>query len=188
MSIIAKEGNQEYKVLPVGNYPAVCYAVWDLGYQQGEYKGVPTATHKIVIAWEVSELMETDDKYNGKRYVQSAFYSLSLGKKSNLRKDIEAWLGRSLTEEESKSFDVETMVGKNCLLNIIHDSNGRARVGSVTPLMKGMAPMKPENSNTPPNWIKKFQADQLTLEQAQEIWAEAQSMKESSEESQKIPF
>jgi len=186
MPILAKETNQEYKALPVGTYQAVCYAVWDLGLQQGEYGGIPNATHKVVIAWEVSEPMETKDKYNGKRYVQSSFYTLSLGKKANLRRDLEAWLGRNLSNEEVKSFDVESMIGQNCLLNIIHDKNGKAKVASISPLMKGMLPMKPENGPGALAWVKKFQDHQITEEQAQEIWAEAQSMKEA--EDSKVPF
>lgn len=182
--IIAKESGTDYPVLPVGNYPAVCYAVWDLGLQQGSYQGKPTVTHKIIIAWEVSEKMETADKYNGKRYVVTKWYTLSLGKKSNLRPDLESWRGKEFTAEECKSFDVETLIGTNCLLNIIHDEKGRAKVSSIAPLLKGIPLMMPENKTAAPAWVIKFIEKALTMEQASEVLAESHSIQETSE----VPF
>lgn len=177
---------KNYPVLPVGNYPAVCYEVWDIGYQKGVYKGIPQAPHKIIIAWEVSELMETEDKYNGKRYVVSNFYSLSLGKKANLRRDLIAWRGKEFSAEEIKSFDIEKLIGANCLLNVIHNEKGKATVSSISPLMKGMEKMLPENKRSVPAWVQKFIDNQITLEQAQEIWAMAEEMRREQDDSGQV--
>jgi hypothetical protein len=45
-------------------------------------------------------------------------------------------------------FDVESMIGRNCLLNVTHNQVGDktyANVASVNPLMKGMPTLSPRD-------------------------------------------
>ncbi len=81
--------------------------------------------------------------------VISKDYTLSTDKKANLRKDLEAWRGRAFSPEEVTAFKVETIVGANCLLNVIHKPSADgskiyANVGGIMPLPKGTARLTAE--------------------------------------------
>jgi hypothetical protein len=69
-------------------------------------------------------------------------FTLSLHEKASLRKTIESWLGRKLTaKEEEEGYDIYALLGKECIVNIVHNAVGDktyANVDSVSPLMKGM--------------------------------------------------
>jgi hypothetical protein len=140
MPIIAKTngdgGGRSFEPAPVGVHQAVCVDVVDLGWLETTWQGVTQKKHKVNVAWQLAE-----DRADGKPYLVFKRYSLSLHEKANLRKDIESWRGRKLSHDEEMGFDLETLIGKNCLLNIHHRESGDkvyANVASVNPLMKGM--------------------------------------------------
>ena len=61
MSIIAKASEKEFENIPLpeaGTVHAVCCGVWDLGMQESTYNGETKLRHKIVIAWELSQLID----------------------------------------------------------------------------------------------------------------------------------
>ena len=58
-------------------------------------------------------------------------YSLSLGKKANLRRDLEGWRGREFTADELKGFAVEKVLDKPCMLNVIHKTSASGNVYAV---------------------------------------------------------
>lgn len=140
MPIIATAGDSKtYTPAPEGTHQAVCVDVIDLGIVEGSYQGKPNKRHKIDLAWQIDELRD-----DGKRFVLYKRYTLSLGEKATLRHDLESWRGRAFTEDELRGFDVETVIGVNCLINVQHKksadgSRTYANVVSVMPLIKGMA-------------------------------------------------
>lgn len=161
MSIIAKEGEKkEFYSVPAGTQQAVCYDVWDIGFQDGEYKGEKKVQHKVVIGFEVNVLIPAGE-FAGKRMTINKFYTLSLHEKSNLRKELEGWRAKKFTEEELEGFDVEKLIGVNCMLNVVHSDKGKAQVNGISKLMGGLMPLKPENDRSFPQWIKDFQAKQV---------------------------
>jgi len=164
MAIIARDaGGGDFEKTPTGNQQAVCAFVEDIGTHRGEYQGTPNERHQIVVCWELAETM-TQGEYAGKPFMISNFYTLSLGKKANLRKDLEAWRGKAFTQQELDGFDVERLKGANCLLNIIEamDDNGktRARIASISPVLKNMEPLQIVNQN-PPEWIDKKRKESI---------------------------
>jgi hypothetical protein len=69
-----------------------------------------------------------------------------LHEKARLRKDLESWRGRAFTDAELKNFDLEVLIGANCLLNVVQSSkNGStyANVSAVMPIKKGMDKITP---------------------------------------------
>jgi hypothetical protein len=133
MAIIAKSG-QDFVLAPEGTYAAVCVDMIDLGKLTSSYSGDEKPYTRAV--WQLSELQE-----NGRPYTVVRRYHLSTHPDAALTKDLQSWLGRQLTKEESKSFDVENMLGKACLLNIVHtESNGKtySNVQAIMPLPKDM--------------------------------------------------
>ena len=172
MAILAKEGERKVIHLPPAkNMQAVCFDVWDLGLQATEFKGDKRVQRKIKVGFELNARIDSQDAFNGKRYRIFKDYTLSLGEKANLRKDLAAWLGRQLTAEELKGgFDTESLVGTNCLLNIIHksgqDGAPRAKVSAITALLDGMAPIAAETPRETPQWIADVQARAVQPETA----------------------
>ena len=115
MPIIAKEGGKTFEKMPTGVVQAVCAYVEDIGTHEGSYQGKPTLRHQVIICWELAEKMRMGD-HAGRNFIVSKFYTLSLNPKASLRKDLESWRGKSFTKEELESFDLEKLIGVNCLL------------------------------------------------------------------------
>jgi hypothetical protein len=142
MPIIATakgDNGTNFQPAPAGVHQAVCVDVVDLGVLDVAWQGQTKKQHKVNVAWQINE-----DRDDGKPYLVFKRYTLSLSEKANLRKDLESWRGRKFSREEEMGFDVENIIGKNCLLNITHKDVGDrtyANVVSIMPLAKGMVAM-----------------------------------------------
>ena len=138
MPIYASAGSgTKFAPAPAGTHAAVCCDVRDLGILDVTWQGKQKKQHKILVSWQIDE--PRDD---GKPFLVSRRYTLSLHEKSGLRKDLEAWRGRAFTEPELAQFDVEVLIGKGCLLNVIHNQSGGdtyANVAGVMALPRGMS-------------------------------------------------
>ncbi len=130
-------GGEDFEQLEPGSYAGTCYSIIDLGTRQGEYMGVKNERHECLIGFEVDELMTIGD-FAGKPFRVNRFYTVSLGKKANLRKDLENWRGRQFTDEELGGFDPKNIIGKPCLLSIIRTDKGKTKIASISKLPKNM--------------------------------------------------
>lgn len=132
MAIIAKEGGS-FTPAPEGTHAAVCVDVVDLGMLDVTFGGKTKTQHKIRISWQIDE-----DMKDGKPFLVSKRYTLSLHEKAGLRKDLESWRGKSFTPGELDGFDVENVVSVGCMLNIVHapNPNGGSPYANVTAVMK----------------------------------------------------
>lgn len=190
MAIIARDNSEgTFEKIPTGNQQAVCVFVEDIGTQEGSYMGSPIKKHQIIICWELAEQMKEGENA-GKPFMISKFYTLSLNEKANLCKDLESWRGKAFTPEEKEGFDVERLIGINCLLNIVmskkQDGNEFAKIASISPLFKNMEKIKPINT-IPPKWIQKKR--ELSIEWRAEhegISSYDEGMPENDEEG--LPF
>lgn len=119
MAIIVK--GKTFKPVPAGICRAICVDVVDLGMLEKIWNGKSQGmVHKIRIMWETDRMMPEDE--NGIRpFIAMKQYTLSMGKKSNLKKDLESWRGKQFTAEEMKGFDVEKLIGAACQLVIVHN-------------------------------------------------------------------
>lgn len=177
MPIIAKDTTSEFPKLPLpeaGTVQAVCCAVWDLGLQKTSFNGKEKVQHKIIIAWEIEQKIDApDSEYHGKPYMLNKKYTLSLGEKANLRKDLESWRGVKFSDAEiTNGFDVEKLYGINCLIGVTHEPDKNdpakvyARVTSILPPVKGMEKLIPVRAKDelPPKWVQEQQAQALQPE------------------------
>lgn len=149
MALIAQDSGGNFKPVPPGNHVGRCYAIIDMGTQEGEYQGTPTIGRKVLIRWELfgedenGQPLIVDD---GKPMTISKSYTLTLGKKAKLRADLQAWRGREFTPEELKGFDIETVLGVYCMVNVTHsESAGKtySNVSSLSPLPAMLRNNKP---------------------------------------------
>lgn len=137
MSLMAT-AKQTIDPAPIGNHIARCISVIDLGTQSYEYGGKTNTSRKIRISWELPNEQKIFKEENGMQpYVLSKEYSLTLSKKSKLRNDLESWRGKPFTEIELKGFDILNLLGKCCLLNVIHNEKEYAEITAITPIPKG---------------------------------------------------
>jgi hypothetical protein len=158
MPIIAKETKTDFEPVPTGMQQAVCAMVCDIGTHKGEYQGKETMRHQVIILWELEE-KKKEGQWAGEPFYLSKFYTLSLGKDANLRKDLESWRGKPFTTEELQGFDIENLIGANCLLNVIEDKE-KAKISAISPLVKGMPKIK-QTMTEEPEWVDKFRAKSI---------------------------
>ena len=134
MSLTAKNTGGDFELAPIGAHVGRCISVVDLGTQHGEYEGRPNVNKKVWILWE----LPNEKMKDGRPFGVSAFYTLSLGEKANLRRDLESWRGRAFTEAELAGFNLMNVLDKTCMISVIHTEKGRSKVNGVMAVPKGM--------------------------------------------------
>lgn len=140
-------GGAEFEKAPPGTYVSRCFQVIDLGTQTVEWQGKKKLSPKILIGWE---LLGDERMEDGRPFMISQRYTLSLFDQAVLRQHLESWRGKPFSEDEiNGGFDVKNILGAYCLLNVIHKpgTNGKiyVNVAGVMKMPKGMD--KPAGSN-----------------------------------------
>lgn len=147
MAIIAPEVESNFTndIAPAGAHVARCISIIHIGTAEEDYKGVPKRINKIRITWELpNETKVWREGEEAKPYVISSDYTLAMSDNANLRKLVDSWRGKRLTEGEARVFDVAKLAGAPCMINIIHNPSKKdpsrvyANVTSVTPIVKGL--------------------------------------------------
>ncbi len=138
----SEKGSDNSKFLaPSGSHIALCNMVVYLGIQARS--AYPDPKPQVLISWELPyEIVEWEvegKKFKGPKTVAKT-YTASMGKKANLRKDLESWRGKAFSEGEAGSFDVGKILGQGCMLNIVHkvgDDRTYANVVGISGVPKG---------------------------------------------------
>jgi hypothetical protein len=164
MPLIASANNEtDREPIPLGTHHAVCCYVADLGMQFSEQ--YQKYARKIVVIWDLAKKQK-----DGKPFQVSKRYTFSLGDKAILRRDLEAWRGRPFTAQELAGFDLEQMLGKNCLLTIVETEPRGGKtyrdVTAVTACVEGMPPLAPTKFDSEPKWITEARAKNAAAFQA----------------------
>lgn len=147
--VSAKGGGKDFAIHPACVTAARCTRIIDMGTHDGEWKGKAKKTHKIVFCFESAELMDEDQgEYAGLPFLIIQRYTASLSDKAVMRKDLESWRGRKFTPAELDAFDLHNVLGKACMLNMVHSDpvagTGKvySNVGAIMPLPAGMTAPK----------------------------------------------
>lgn len=124
-----------------GTISAVCTRVIDLGTQATGFKddatGKPKQARKVLVQWELAELME-----DGRPFLQSATYTLSISPKAILGQHLVSWRGVPFTEQEIKDgYEVSRLLGQPCLLTLVKEGEW-TNVKGVMKLPKEMKPLE----------------------------------------------
>lgn len=144
MSIIATNEGGNYTPIEAGTYAARCFSMIHIGTIPVEYQGEIKQQNKVRISWELpTELKEFKEGEGQKPLVISKEFTLSMHEKSNLRHFLESWRGKGFTDDEAKGFDISKLLGKECMLSIIHKPKNTgggvyATISSVSTLPKGL--------------------------------------------------
>lgn len=141
--IASNNGSGNYEPCPSGNFVARCISMVHIGTIEDEFQGEKKLLNKVRITWELPTETKVFKEENGEQpFVLSKEFTLSMNEKATLRKWLESWRGKIFTQEESEKFDVAVLVGKPCMLNVIHKAktNGdiRADIAAVSTMPKGL--------------------------------------------------
>lgn len=146
MAIMASDsgGGGDFTPVPAGTHFAVCDQVVDLGKQRTSFQGQESIKPQVYIRWQIpAERVEWEkdgEKHEGPAVIGKT-YTLSLGEKANLRKDLQAWRNKPFTPDELRGFDIAKLLGVPATITVTHtEKDGRtyANVVSVGGIPKGM--------------------------------------------------
>ncbi len=167
MPIYAKKSEgKTFDPIPEGAYPARIYQVIHLGTVVG-FQG--QLQNKVRITWEFPTELKVFKEENGEQpMVLSNDYTLSFHEKSQLRKVIDACDPKALKTVGDdglvESYDVENLLGKACLVTVIHKEAKAgdavyANIGVCTVIPKGMIcppQINPSKSLSYDNWDQTY--------------------------------
>jgi hypothetical protein len=132
--VVRKKAGFNRETPPEGLHQAVCCDVWEPWTEKNKFRD-DAIVEKTRIVWQIDQLGE-----NGRPLEISKKYTMSLHEKSNLRKDLESWRGKKLTEKEVEGFDLEQLIGANCQVQVVHeikdDGGVWANVQAIVPIGK----------------------------------------------------
>jgi len=125
-----------------GRWLAICTSIIDLGTQTSTWMGKASTRRKVRLTWELPE-QKMDD---GRPFIIGRKYTLSIGKKSSLKRDLESWRGRPFNDAELGGFELRNVLGKPCELVIMEkETKDGVAVSSIIPIKNGTKVPKPVN-------------------------------------------
>ena len=154
----SNKGGGEFQQAPIGTHIARCIRLIDLGTQRGEYQGKVTMRNQVLVMWELPQELATEGEQEGKPFIVSKFYTNSLHEKAVLRHDLVTWRGRDFTKEEEAQFDLQNILGKPCMVAVVHNENGKSKVSAVMSMPKGQV-CPPAVNDLLAFWLDEFNAD-----------------------------
>lgn len=165
MSIIISESTKSKReLIPSGTHIARCYSMIHIGTQEFEYQGEKKNSNKIRLSFEMPHETRTFDGTEKPLSIQKE-YTLSLHEKSNLRKDLESWRGKSFTAKELSNFDITNLIGAACNISIIHKQSNSGKqfafISNISKLTKGVECPAQFNDSFEFNFTDKFNKDWL---------------------------
>ena len=137
------------ELIPEGQYDAILFSVIELGTHTKESQFGVKTNPEIMFMFEIPELQMTYEK-DGKevtapRVINSRFNQF-MNDKAKLRMFLEAWRGKSLTEEDIATFTPDKVLGRGAQISIEHSKNGKyANIKSIAPLHKSVKLGAPQN-------------------------------------------
>lgn len=143
MALIARDrGGTDFEPCPEGQAQAVCTNIIDLGTQHNEQFNKDQ--HIVLFGLELPTVLNKDN--DNKPYMIWQRYSLNLGEKANLRRDLETWRGKQFTDEELDGFDLKKVLGAPCYISVVHKIKGKdtyANLNSIIKLPKEITAKEP---------------------------------------------
>ena len=145
---VSKSSGAGFDPVPEGSHIAICVGLYDIGVQKVEYKVELKETPKLIVSCELPDVTMQGGDHEGEPRLISKTYTASLSDRATLKADLESWRGRAFTDEELEEFDLANVLGKACMLQIIHNQNGGktyANIKTITPVDKGVPVPQPYN-------------------------------------------
>jgi len=129
------------QIAPEGAHVARCYQIIDKGTTFDEKWGNKKRKVQFLFELPLETAVFSEDKGEQPFYVKIVF-NLMIGEKATLRKFVESWVGKKMTDAQAADFDIIKLLGHPGMVNIAHnvkDDRTHANIMSISPLPKGMA-------------------------------------------------
>jgi hypothetical protein len=137
MGLLLPQNDSNFELPPAGMHPAICYQLIDIGTHDFPYQGKPDIGRRLEIWWELpNECMQ-----DGRPFSMWRRWKYSGNEKARMRIDLEAWRGAKFNEGDFGRFDITTVLGKSCMLNILHENRegtDYANIVGIGPMVKGV--------------------------------------------------
>jgi len=188
MSLVAKEGGGEsgFTPVPPGMHLARCYRIVDLGTQKSEWQGEVKHLHKVMLQFEVHGEDDSGKPLvtkKGEPMTISKNYTLSLGEKAALRKDLQTWRGKDFTSDELRGFELKNILGHWAMLSVAKSIGGNGKeytnIMTVNPVL---ASVRKAGMPEPFNDIGLFYIDNPDMEMFETFGKNLQEKIQSSPE------
>ena len=143
MPLKAPKNESSFELVPAGNHVARVYRIIHIGTIPETYMGEEKMMNKVMIGFELLNKKKVFKEERGEEpYVISREYTLSMNEKSNLCKLIEGMLGMVFHGDEGEGFDVFSLIGQECLVNVVHKKSAKgndyANITGASPIPEGM--------------------------------------------------
>lgn len=141
-------GTGTKQLAPKGTHVARCYQIIDKGTTFDEKW--QKEKRKVQFVFELPNELTTFSPEKGEQpFMAKTIMNLSMSDKSIMRKFVESWLGKKLTDKQAGDMDLFKLIGLPCMLNLAHNTlaDGRTFVNimSISPMPKGMSCPEPIN-------------------------------------------
>ena len=119
-----------------GVYVGVCVGILDLGEQYSE--NFKKYSNDVRFIWEIpGETVMVDGEEKPRQLYRT--FTISAGKKSNLRKFLSSWNGKAYTDGEFGELELFDQLGKGCQLQVVLSEDGQYNnIDNLMGLPKGM--------------------------------------------------
>ena len=194
--------SSDFQIAPAGNHTAVCFEVIDLGTQEVEWQGQKKQQRKVMIGWELP-----DERMDDRPFIISNRYTFSVYERAKFRQHLESWRGKKFEDSDfgPDGFDVKNLIGKGCLLNVIHtENNGKtyANISSIATMPKSMETPELENEavyfsfeeydenvlKSLPEWIQETISKSPEFQSVQTVSAQQSNVSQSDDLGDDVPF
>lgn len=152
---------------PEGAHPARLVRIVDLGTQTTTFQEKEIVARKMLVSWE----LYCDRMEDGRPFMVSERYTMSLHEKAGLHKMLAGWLGKEFQEAAEKGvFNFSKLLGRACLVTVAHKvgrtGNPFSKVAGVTVLPRGLNPDEQVN----PSLMFDLSAPDMKVYDALPIW------------------
>lgn len=148
--IKAAQNDGASSIAPSGTHVARCYQIIHIGTIADSFQGEPRMVNKVRIVFELPDCLTVFNQDKGEQpYSIGQDFTVSMHEKSGLRKFVQTWLGKSMTDREANDFDISTLLGRDCMLTVMHKESNQgkvfANIQGISSLMKGLVCPEPIN-------------------------------------------
>jgi hypothetical protein len=151
-TVVKEPEGKVWPLAPEGVHRAVCVDVHPVFTEDRPIQYGGGIVDRTRLVWQLEDVDE-----NGVPYEVAQKVTASLHEKAKLRKLLESWRGRAFTPDELKGFDLDTVIGASCQLQLLHNvtkkdgkSKTYANIQAIMPLPKGSPKVVPA-----PGYVRK---------------------------------
>ena len=124
LTISGENSGEDRPKLQPGIYLGACYQIVDMGESNITFQDTVSKKKRVQLTFEVTEALDPNNNEtlmpDGRPFVVSKTYTASLFEMAALRKHIESWKGKSLTEQELQGFDITKLLGNTARIEVGH--------------------------------------------------------------------